>query len=73
MFNHVQRELNELIAIVHQTAQVNAAFALDPKAKRSETTIQDHARNEARKVQLMEKYELTSNPVYAQRPVMAGQ
>ena len=72
MFDHVQSELNELIAIVYQTAQFNAALSLDPKPKRSEVAMRDHTRMEARKVQLMEKYELTNNPVYAQRPVQAG-
>lgn len=69
MFDSVQKELNELVSIVHQTALVNAGLVLDPGAKRSEAAMLDHARHEQRKVILMEKYNLTENPVYEQRQV----
>jgi hypothetical protein len=69
MFDSVQKELNELVSIVHQTALVNAGLVLDPGAKRSEATMLEHACNEQRKVFLMEKYNLTAIPVYDQRQV----
>ena len=67
MFDHVQDELNELLTIVQETAFVRAGLALDPGAKRSDVAMQDHARKEVRKVDLMMKYNLTNNIVYAQR------
>lgn len=72
MFDHVQSELNELLAIVQETAYIRAGLALDPTAKRSESTMQEFARKEVRKVDLMNKYNLTNNIVYEQRDAQSA-
>lgn len=70
MFDRVQSELNELLAIVQETALVRAGLALDPAAKRSDAAMREFERKEGRKVELMEKYNLVDNVVYAQRSAM---
>lgn len=72
MFDHVQSELNKLLAIVQETAYIHAGLALDSTAKRSESTMQEFARKEVRKVDLMNKYNLTNNIVYEQRDAQSA-
>lgn len=58
MFKNVQRELNELLILVRQTATYEAGLVLDPATARNESATAEHERQQSRKRDLMNKFEL---------------
>jgi hypothetical protein len=58
MFKNAQRELNELLILVRQTATYAAGLSLDPVTTRADGAAAEYERQQLRKSELMRKYDL---------------
>ena len=65
MFKNAQRELNELLILVRQTATYAAGLSLDPVTPRVDGAAAEHERQQLRKAELMAKFELNEYQVAA--------
>lgn len=65
MFKNAQRELNELLILVRQTATYAAGLSLDPVTPRVGGATAEHERQQLRKAELMAKFKLNEYQVVA--------
>ena len=58
MFTTARHELQELIQLTHEIATKQATLAANPTIAPADSYYQQMARDEARKIELLKKYEL---------------
>ncbi|HEX7649186.1 MAG TPA: hypothetical protein VF450_17445 [Noviherbaspirillum sp.] len=58
MFNHVQKDLRELIDLVRQTATWDATLAAKPDIEPSEAAFDERRRQELRIAAIKQQYDL---------------